>query len=71
MKLNNILVTLFFTLILGFLICDSIQRYNQSESIRMKYLKDSVEMEYYKKQLESYPYDHSEIKDTIKSNGRY
>lgn len=31
---------------------------------RVKYLKDSLEMEYYKKQLESYPYDHSEIKDT-------
>ena len=31
---------------------------------RVKYLRDSLEMEYYKKQLESYPYDHSEIKDT-------
>jgi hypothetical protein len=31
---------------------------------RVKYLKDSLEMEYIKKQLESYPYDHSEIKDT-------
>jgi hypothetical protein len=31
---------------------------------RIKYLKDSLEMEYIKKQLESYPYDHSEIKDT-------
>jgi len=29
---------------------------------RVKYLRDSLEMEYYKKQLESYPYDHSEIK---------
>ena len=29
---------------------------------RVKFLRDSLEMEYYKKQLESYPYDHSEIK---------
>jgi len=34
---------------------------------RLEYLRDSLEMEYYKKQLESYPYDHSEIKDiTVK-----
>lgn len=32
---------------------------------RIKYLRDSLEMEYIKKQLESYPYDHSEIKDTV------
>lgn len=31
---------------------------------RLLYIKDSLEMEFYKKQLESYPYDHSEIKDT-------
>ena len=31
---------------------------------RVEYLKDSLEMEYIKKKLESYPYDHSEIKDT-------
>jgi hypothetical protein len=31
---------------------------------RISFLRDSLEMEYYKKQLESYPYDHSEIKDT-------
>lgn len=31
---------------------------------RIKYLRDSLEMEYYKKQLETYPFDHSEIKDT-------
>jgi hypothetical protein len=31
---------------------------------RVKYLRDSLEMEYIKKQLETYPYDHSEIKDT-------
>lgn len=31
---------------------------------RLLYIKDSLEMEYIKKQLESYPYDHSEIKDT-------
>jgi hypothetical protein len=31
---------------------------------RVKYLRDSLEMEYIKKQLETYPYNHSEIKDT-------
>lgn len=31
---------------------------------KLLYIKDSLEMEYIKKQLESYPYDHSEIKDT-------
>ena len=35
---------------------------------RISFLRDSLEMEYYKKQLESYPYDHSEIKDTISKN---
>ena len=37
---------------------------------RMRILKDSLEIEYYKKELKSYPYDHSEIKDTTESNGR-
>ena len=37
---------------------------SQMNHDRVKYLRDSLEMEYYKKQLESYPYDHSEIKDT-------
>ncbi len=34
------------------------------EVLRLEHLKDSLEMEYYKKELKSYPYDHSEIKDT-------
>jgi hypothetical protein len=38
---------------------------------RIKYLKDSLEMEYYKKQLESYPFDHSEIKDTLKTKEKW
>jgi hypothetical protein len=33
---------------------------------RIQYVKDSLETEYYKKELESYPYNHSEIKDTTK-----
>jgi hypothetical protein len=32
----------------------------------MERLKDSLETEYYKKELKSYPYNQSEIKDTIK-----
>ena len=35
---------------------------------RVRFLKDSLEMEYIKKQLESYQYDHSEIKDTVSKN---
>lgn len=34
------------------------------EERRIKSLRDSLEMEYYKKQLESFPFEHSEIKDT-------
>jgi hypothetical protein len=34
------------------------------EALRLENHKDSLEMEYYKKELKSYPYDHSEIKDT-------
>lgn len=37
---------------------------NHMDYERVKYLRDSLEMEYYKKQLESYPFNHSEIKDT-------
>ncbi len=37
---------------------------DRKEFLRMERLKDSLEMEYYKKELKSYPYDHSEIKDT-------
>ena len=37
---------------------------DRKEFLRIERLKDSLEMEYYKKELKSYPYDHSEIKDT-------
>ena len=40
---------------------------NHMNHERVKYLRDSLEMEYYKKKLESYPFDHSEIKDTLKT----
>lgn len=33
---------------------------------RIQSFKDSLETEYYKKELESFPYNHSEIKDTVK-----
>jgi hypothetical protein len=39
---------------------------DRKEFLRMERLKDSLETEYYKKELKSYPYNHSEIKDTIK-----
>ena len=39
---------------------------DRKEFLRMERLKDSLETEYYKKELESYPYNHSKIKDTIK-----
>jgi uncharacterized membrane protein len=45
-----------------------LSNYNSKRNKRMSYdeitfLNDSLEMEYIKKQLESYVYDHSEIKD--------
>ena len=39
---------------------------DRKEFLRTERLKDSLEIEFYKKQLESYPYNHSEIKDTTK-----
>jgi hypothetical protein len=39
---------------------------DRKEFLRTERLKDSLEIEFYKKQLNSYPYDHSEIKDTVK-----
>jgi hypothetical protein len=39
---------------------------DRKEFLRMERLKDSLETEYYKKELKSYPYNQSEIKDTIK-----
>lgn len=38
----------------------------KKEFLRIQQVRDSLEMEYYKKKLDSYPFDHSEIKDTIK-----
>jgi hypothetical protein len=35
---------------------------------RENFIKDSIETEQIKKLLKSYPYDHSEIKDTIVKN---
>ena len=41
---------------------------DKKEIQRIQRLKDSLEMEYYKKQLGTYPYNHSEIKDTSKTS---
>ena len=38
----------------------------KKEFLRIQQVRDSLEMEYYKKKLDSHPFDHSEIKDTIK-----
>ena len=57
------MMTLFVLIIFSSKISDGGNNRRMSHD-RVKYLKDSLEMEYIKKQLESYPYDHSEIKDT-------
>lgn len=41
---------------------------NDTKYNEMRILKDSLEVEYYKKQLKSYPFNHSEIKDTTVKN---
>lgn len=38
----------------------------KKEFLRIEHMRDSLEMEYYKRKLDSYPFDHSEIKDTTK-----
>lgn len=58
----SLMMLVFITII--FLVNDSPYNSKKMSHGRVKYLKDSLEMEYIKKQLESYPYDHSEIKDT-------
>jgi hypothetical protein len=58
----SLMMLVFVTII--FLVNDSPYNSKKMSHDRVKYLKDSLEMEYIKKQLESYPYDHSEIKDT-------
>lgn len=58
----GLMMAAFVTLV--FLFTDNPSMNKKMDHDRVKYLRDSLEMEYYKKQLESYPYDHSEIKDT-------
>jgi hypothetical protein len=58
----GLMMVAFVTLV--FLSTDKPSVNRRMDHDRVKYLRDSLEMEYYKKQLESYPYDHSEIKDT-------
>jgi hypothetical protein len=60
--LMGLIMVAFVTLVFLFTDKPSVNR--RMDRDRVKYLRDSLEMEYYKKQLESYPYDHSEIKDT-------
>ena len=60
--LMGLMMAAFVTLV--FLFTDNPSMNKKMDHDRVKYLRDSLEMEYYKKQLESYPYDHSEIKDT-------
>lgn len=60
--LMGLMMVAFVTLV--FLFTDKQYMNKKMDHDRVKYLRDSLEMEYYKKQLESYPYDHSEIKDT-------
>jgi hypothetical protein len=60
--LMGLMMVAFVTLV--FLFTDKPYMNKRMDHDRVKYLRDSLEMEYYKKQLESYPYDHSKIKDT-------
>jgi hypothetical protein len=65
---ENLKEVIFFLVVMMLLLYVAI-RPNQDvergkEVLRLEHLKDSLEMEYYKKELKSYPYDHSEIKDT-------
>lgn len=53
-----------FTLLIVISIDKKTVNKEQISHDRLLYIKDSLEMEYIKKQFESYPYDHSEIKDT-------
>ena len=60
--LMGLMMVAFVTLVFLFTDKPSVNR--RMDRDRVKYLRDSLEMEYYKKELKSYPYDHSEIKDT-------
>ena len=69
---ENLKEVIFFLVVMMLLLYVAI-RPNQDvergkEVLRLEHLKDSLEMEYYKKELKSYPYDHSEIKDTSKTS---
>lgn len=57
-----LLLFVFFLVLIGYMLTSTMRV--KEEKFRL--MKDSLEVEYYKKQLESYPYDHSEIKDSIK-----
>jgi cell division protein FtsL len=63
-KLNYILFFGISMIILGITFFFITKTKNTVEKNKIEYLKDSLEMEYNKKQLETYPFDHSEIKDT-------
>lgn len=52
---------------LTFILITIMQSKKSLSDNRLKYIKDSLETEYHKKQLETYPFDHSEIKDTLKT----
>jgi len=54
----NIFATLMIVLVVGMMI---VFNYNSTS-------KNDIETEYYKEQLKSYPYNHSEIKDTVVKN---
>lgn len=41
---------------------------NDTKRIQMINFKDSLENEFYKKQLETFPFEHGEIKDTTVKN---
>jgi hypothetical protein len=43
---------------------EAIRKASQPKDVQ--YLRDSLEMEWYKKQLESYPFEHSKIPDSVK-----
>jgi ABC-type glycerol-3-phosphate transport system permease component len=59
--LMGLLMMLFGGIIISITIMKNKPKMNHE---RISFLRDSLEMEYYKKQLESYPFDHSKIKDT-------
>jgi hypothetical protein len=67
---ENLGEILFFLSFAGVLFLISVTPNYDVEALKkqqkIQHLKDSLETEYYKKELKSYPYNHSEIKDSIK-----